>query len=360
MYVVVPVGSHVYRYLGPAFLLFFALTKFFQGELSVDKLKRFRINKSICLFILLLILSCISFVPQTVGTMLIFATLNFGIKEKVLINRIAGKVVLAIFLLVLVNYTFMYVHKIPLYGVWVNPTTLAYQFTLFFLCCAKASFVLGQLSTVVCSIFITARTLHANLLVYFLFQFPILKKRLSAKVVAIYLCSMMFLMIIAGAFFADKIITVPKRPRRGGYSLELRSQTLDRLSTGRLKINNFFFQEIAGDYRKILFGDGEKYYPKKKYRERHPVKKPNSYFEKIARHPVHNSFLEIFAQHGILFLVVFLILLYSYIEKLGDKQDFPIILSIITCGILANGMFNTFPLILLLSLLLLKTPSNSS
>ncbi|NPA24882.1 MAG: hypothetical protein GXO34_03535, partial [Deltaproteobacteria bacterium] len=87
MIFVVPIGSHVYRYLGPAMLLFFLAAKYFQGEMTASRLRNFKPDRSIFLFAALLGLSCVSFVPQTFGTMLIFATLYLGVKKKVVVDH---------------------------------------------------------------------------------------------------------------------------------------------------------------------------------------------------------------------------------------------------------------------------------
>jgi len=343
MIFVVPIGSHVFRYLGPSMLLFFALTKFFQGELSRANLKRIKINKSMILFGLLLSLSCISFVPQTFGTMLIFATLYFGVKEKIVVNPRLAKVFLTVIMLLLAALTYKYVNRIPVYGAPINCVYLAVKYILFLLCCVKLSFRLGILFTIIGTFLITARTLLVSIFVYCLMQIPFIKNRLSAKSVAIFFCLTAFTLIGAGAMFSDKIIYVPTHPKYNTWkayaNIKMHKITLDRFSGERIRQNNNFFKSISGNYSKILFGDGLNYKGTKLIR---------------TTTPVHNSFLTILARQGVLFLSVFLFLLYSYIAKHGYRNDFPAIMSLITFGLLFNGMFNTFPLILLLSLLMIN------
>ena len=352
MIFVVPIGSHVFRYLGPAMLLFFALTKFFQGELALANLKRIKINKSIILFGLLLSLSCISFVPQTFGTMLIFATLYFGIKEKIVVNPLLAKVFLIVIMLILAALTYKYVNKIPVYGTQINSNYLAVKYILFLLCCVKLTFRWGVIFTIIGTFLFASRTLLVSICVYCFLQIPFIKNRLSAKTVAIYFCLAIFTFISAGALFADKVILAPSRPRYNtwrGYSyIKFRKTTLNKCSAGRIKLNNNFFKDISKDYNRILFGAGLGYKGTEIKLKR-----------EIYISPVHNSFLDIFARQGILFLATYLILLYSYITRYGCRNDFPAIISLITFGLLFNGMFNTFPLLLLLSLLLLKTPPNN-
>ena len=344
MIFVVPIDSHVFRYLGPTMLLFFALTKFFQGELSRTNLKRIKINKSVILFGLLLSLSCVSFVPQTFGTMLIFATLYFGIKEKIVVNPRLAKVFLFVVMLILAAWTYKYVNKVPVYGARINNNLLAVQYILFLLCCVKVSFRLGMLFTIIGAFFVGSRTLLVSLFVYCLLQIPIIKNRLSGKSVAIYCCLAIFTLVAGGALFANKVIIFPGHPRVTSYAnIKLHKATLNSASGNRVILNNNLFNGLLGDYRKILFGDGLNYRGTKVYK---------------SITPVHNSFLDIFARQGILFLTVFLILLFNYIVKYGCHDDFPAIISLVTFGMLFNGMFNTFPLILLLSLLKVK-PSKS-
>lgn len=347
MIFVVPIGSHVFRYLGPAMLLFFSLTKFFQGELTRTNLKRIKINRSIILFGLLLSLSCISFVPQTFGTMLIFATLYLGVKEKIVVNPRLAKVFLTVIMLILAALTYKYVNRIPVYGAPINCVFLAVKYILFLLCCVKLSFRWGILFTIIGTLLITARTLFVSVIVYCLLQIPFIKKRLSVKSVAIFFCISTFTLISAGTFFSNKVLYLPTHPAyntwRAYANIKLHKVTLDRFSGERIRQNNNFFKSISRDYRKILTGDGINYKGTK--------------VTKITT-PVHNSFLVILARQGILFLSIFIVLLYSYISRNGCPNDFPAIISLITFGLLFCGMFNTFPLILLLSLLLVNPDSN--
>jgi len=244
-------------------LLFFALTKFFQGELALANLKRIKINKSIILFGLLLSLSCISFVPQTFGTMLIFATLYFGVKEKIVVNPRLAKIFLVVIMLILAALTYKYVNKIPVYGARINSSYLAVKYILFLLCCVKLSFRWGVMFTIIGTFLFASRTLLVSIFVYCFLQIPFIKKRLSTKTVVIYFCLAIFTLISAGALFADKVICLPTRPRHNtwrGYSyIKLRKTTLNRCSAGRIELNNNFFKDISGDYSRILFGDGLAY-----------------------------------------------------------------------------------------------------
>ena len=338
MIFVVPACSHVYRYLGPFILFFFALTKYFQGELSLINLKCLKFNMPALLFSILILLSFISFVPQTVGTMLIFATLYFGLNKKIIVDKVLGKIFLTIILIILTYWTYLFLHKIPFAGNRINSNYLGAACVLYLCCCVKLDFWPGQLMTIIGAYFITARLLHVSLLVYFVSRTPVLKKVLSIEPVAIYIIFVTCLLIITGALFANKPFIFPSHPKRG-YSLAWHEQTLNRFSSGRVKLNNNFLKYISGDNRKILFGDRLNYKTNK---------------NKVGFDGVHHSFLDIFAQQGILFLIVYLTLLYSFFKKHAQNKDFSILIIQFTCGSLLAGLFNTFPLILLLCLVLIK------
>jgi len=345
MIFVVPAGSHVYRYLGPATLFFFLLSKYFQGELAPVRLKKIRPDSSVVLFSLLFLLACVSFVPQTFGTMLIFATLYFGIRDKIEISRRLVWGILTFFSLVLILWVYRYVNHMPMYGRPVNNNFLGVKAILFFICCVKFSFWPGQLLTFAGVLPVRCRTLMLSLVVYCFTLIPVVRKRLSARIVAIYFLVVTTTIIGAGALFADKVINVNINPRVGRYLKWRKHMTLNRFSAGRLEINNVFFRNLSGDYRRILFGEGENYKGAK------IRKKVNL---------VHNAFLEIFARQGLLFLLVYLCLLYRFIVRWGRGEDFPIIITMITYGTTFGSVFNTFPLLLQLGLLLVVPDSYPS
>lgn len=340
MIFIVPIGCHAYRVIGPLLLVFFSISKFSQNKLSAWKEFLAQNRMDIFLFGLLIGLSMVSFVPQTVGTLFIFASLYFGIRQKIELSSRLALLSLIFFLIFLTAQLYCYLNKIPFYGRPSNPDYLGTYFILFFWCCSKLSYRFGQLVTFIGAIILKSRMLLVSLAMYLLFQIPLLKKRLSAKIVGVFFCAATLSLLIIGAWFSEMIIKVPKHPRhKTGYTFHLQTLTLNQFSAGRIELNNNFMHDISGNYYKILFGAGLNYTGTKTGRNFTPV---------------HNSVLEILAHQGLIFLVIYLILLYRFFAKHGETKDFPAIISLITFASLFNGMLNTFPLILTSCLLVTK------
>ena len=324
--VFLPYQINAYRYLGPI-LLGMSIISLRLNMITLKELftkYRFQTIATIAL----LILSSVAFVPSTTGTLLLLYVTYLNQEST---KPISVKLLLCFLYSLLVYLALISIHwkfsNIPWMGKPLNSNYIAVQIFVVFCLSVKLNSKFGKVLCFLLGVFISVRNIQLAIIVYSLSTIPFISQRLTKKSVIFYFFASGIVLFIGGQYFKDHKIQFPFI-NKDTYSITVKESTLDSISSTRLKLNNYFLDSFKESPSKFIFGQGNKY-------------------QGSPTIDVHNSTLILVARNGLVFTVLYILLLTSHAFREKNEYSLSLLIAQITFSLFIHGAFETFPIIIL-------------